>query len=78
MSGLSHLGKMVEGQPHVAPVTVFSALSLALDNGVLLSMSIEESGKVLASPRVQVMSDRAVQVAVGDIDIGIGLKPHIK
>ena len=43
---------------------------------VLLIMRIEESGKLLASPRVQALSDQAVEVSVGDI--GVGLTPHIK
>src|ERR1035438_9782656 len=46
------------------------------DGSVLLSMSVEESGKVLASPRAQTRSDMPLQISVGDI--GIGLTPHIK
>ena len=46
------------------------------DGSVLLSMSVEESGNVLASPRAQTRSDMPVQISVGDI--GIGLTPHIK
>ena len=46
------------------------------DGSVLLSMSVEESGKVLASPRAQTRSDMPVQISVGDI--GIRLTPHIK
>ena len=46
------------------------------DGSVLLSMSLEESGKVLALPRAQTKSDMPVQISVGDI--GVGLTPHIK
>ena len=46
------------------------------DGSVLLSMSIEESGKVLANPRAQTRSDMRVLISAGDISIG--MTPHIK
>jgi|688.fasta_scaffold793268_1 hypothetical protein len=46
------------------------------DGSVLLSMSIEESGKVLAKPRAQTGSGVPFQISVGDI--GIGMTPVIK
>src|SRR5438045_2433785 len=45
------------------------------DGSVLLSMSIEEAGKVLATPKAQTKSDMPVQISIGDI--GVGLTPHI-
>jgi hypothetical protein len=45
------------------------------DGSVLLSMSIEESGKVLAKPRAQTRSGVPFQVSIGDI--GIGMTPVI-
>jgi hypothetical protein len=48
-----------------------------LTGGIVeLAMIIEESGKQLAAPRVSTLADRAVEVSVGDI--GVGLTPHIK
>ena len=46
------------------------------DGSVLLSMSIEEAGKVLLSPKVLTKSDQHAQITIGDI--GIGVTPHIK
>jgi hypothetical protein len=46
------------------------------DGSVLLSMSIEESGKVLARPRAQTRSGVPFQISAGDI--GIGMTPVIK
>jgi hypothetical protein len=46
------------------------------DGSILLSMRIEEGGKVLASPRAQTKTDMPVHFSVGDI--GVGLTPHIK
>jgi hypothetical protein len=46
------------------------------DGSVLLTIRIEESGKLLAMPRVQTLSDRAVEVSAGDI--GVSFTPHIK
>jgi hypothetical protein len=46
------------------------------DGSVLLALSIEESGRVLATPRAGTMSDRPIEVSVGDI--GVKLTPHIK
>jgi len=43
---------------------------------VLLAMTIEESGKVLAAPSVKTLPDRTVEMYIGDI--GVGLTPHIK
>jgi hypothetical protein len=43
---------------------------------VLLEMRIEESGKLLASPRAQTKSDQPVLFSVGDV--GVKLTPHIK
>ena len=46
------------------------------DGSVLLSMSVEESGKVLASPKAQTRPDVPVAISIGDISFG--LTPHIK
>ena len=46
------------------------------DGSVFLSMSVEESGMVLASPRAQTESDVPVAISIGDISFG--LTPHIK
>ena len=46
------------------------------DGSILLSMKIEESGKVLQSLRARTRSDMPFQMSVGDISIG--MKPHIK
>ena len=46
------------------------------DGSVLLSMRIEESGKLLQLLRAQTRSDIPFQMSVGDINIG--MKPHIK
>src|ERR1035437_4548474 len=43
---------------------------------VHLAISIEESGKQLAAPSVETLADRAVEVSVGDI--GVGLTPDRK
>src|ERR1035438_10324082 len=41
------------------------------DGSVFLSMSVEESGKVLASPRAQTKSDVPVVISIGDIRFGL-------
>jgi hypothetical protein len=46
------------------------------DGSVLLTLRIEEDGRLLASLPVQAFSDRVVEVSVGDI--GFALTPHIK
>jgi hypothetical protein len=46
------------------------------DGSVLLSMRIEESGKLLKLMRAQTGSDRPFQMTSGDISIG--MNPHIK
>ena len=46
------------------------------DGSVILALRIEAGGYVLVAPRVQTFSDRAVEIRVGDI--GVGLTPHIK
>jgi hypothetical protein len=50
--------------------------ALQRDGSVLLSIRVEESGKVLAMPRIQTKPDQAVMFADGDM--GISLTPHIK
>jgi hypothetical protein len=46
------------------------------DGSVLLALRIEQDGKLVATPRVETLPDRAVEVTVGDISVG--LTPHIK
>ena len=46
------------------------------DGSVLLSMRIEESGKLLQQMRAHTGADMAFQMSVGDLSIG--MKPHIK
>ena len=46
------------------------------DGSVLLSMRVEESGKLLQLMRAQTRSDIPFQMSVGDLSIG--MKPHIK
>jgi hypothetical protein len=46
------------------------------DGSVLLSMRIEESGKLLKLMRAQTGNDLAFQMTAGDLSIG--MKPHIK
>ena len=46
------------------------------DGSVLLSMRVEESGKLLQLMRAQTRSDMPFQMSVGDLSIG--MKPHIK
>ena len=46
------------------------------DGSVLLSMRIEESGKLLQRMRAQTRSDIPFQMSVGDLSIG--MNPHIK
>lgn len=50
--------------------------SIQKDSTIILSMSIEESGKVLLKPRVQTGSGVPFQIAIGDL--GIGMTPVIK
>jgi hypothetical protein len=54
----------------------FITPTIQKDGSLLLSMSIEEAGKVLTRPRVQTASGMAFQISVGDI--GIGMTPVIK
>jgi hypothetical protein len=54
----------------------FITPALQKDGSVLLSMKIEDSGKLVSSPRVQTMPDQPVEVSAGDI--GVGFTPHIK
>ena len=37
------------------------------DGSVELAIAVEKSGKILATPRVSTLPDRAVQITVGDI-----------
>ena len=46
------------------------------DGSVLLAMTIEESGKKLAAPRIQTLPDRAVEISIGEI--AVGFTPQIK
>lgn len=46
------------------------------DGSVLLAMSIEQDGKVLAKPRAQTGSGVPFEISVGDV--GIGMTPVIK
>jgi hypothetical protein len=46
------------------------------DGSMLLTLNIEEDGRLVAPLRVQTLSDRPVEVSVGDI--GFTLTPHIK
>lgn len=50
--------------------------SLLKDGSILLSMTVEKSGKVLASPRAQTRPDVPVVFSIGDIVFA--LTPHIK
>jgi len=54
----------------------FLTPTLQKDGSLLLSMTVEESGKVLSRPRVVTQSGMAFQISVGDI--GIGMTPVIK
>jgi len=45
------------------------------DGSVLLSMSLEESGKLVQSFRAQTKSDKPVWMSMGDLSIGIN--PHL-
>jgi hypothetical protein len=46
------------------------------DGNILLSMRVEESGKLLQQMRAQTRSDIGFQMTVGDISIG--MTPHLK
>ena len=46
------------------------------DGGLMLAMTVEESGKVVSKPRVLTRSGVAFSIAVGDI--GISMTPVIK
>jgi hypothetical protein len=46
------------------------------DGSVLLSMQIEESGRLLQQMRAQTRSDMPFSMSVGDLSIG--MNPHIK
>lgn len=46
------------------------------DGSILLSMRVEESGKLLQQMRAQTKSDVPFQISVGDISIG--MNPRIK
>ncbi len=50
--------------------------SIQKDGSVLLAMSIEQDGKVLAKPRAQTGSGVPFQITAGDV--GIGMTPVIK
>jgi hypothetical protein len=52
------------------------APTIQKDGIILLSMRIEESGKLLQTLKAKTRSDMAFQMSVGDI--GVGLTPHIK
>jgi hypothetical protein len=46
------------------------------DGSLLLNLKIEEGGRLLAPLKVQTLSDRPVEVSLGEI--GFSLTPHIK
>jgi hypothetical protein len=54
----------------------FVTPAIQMDESVLLTMSIEQDGKVLAKPRAQTGSGVPFQISVGDV--GIGMTPVIK
>ena len=51
------------------------------DGSILLSMRIEESGELRASPRVQTKNDMPVSISIGEAggeEIGVALTPRLK